>query len=145
MKKQNIEPIKNRRFNYLAIFLGIICIILFVIAVRYNLNTKNIIENGKLVQGTVVSVTNSKSGGSCKIIIDGNELSAATNSDVYVGDTISVRYIKGESRVIQESLEVWRVYLWIGLWCGLLVLGIALLAGGFFPQLDNISFFKKKE
>jgi hypothetical protein len=49
-----------------------------------------------------------------------------------------VRYIKGKSRVVQERIEVWRINLYIGLWSILLLLGLASIIGGFFPQLDNV-------
>jgi len=115
----------------LAIIFGLFSLVVFVIVIHYNYTTKEIRMTGQLVRTHVVSLNRSRSGGSCNVIIDGKELRAGMSYGLNIGDIIAVRYIKGESRVVQERVEVWRIYLWLGLSSILLVVGIFLIVGGF--------------
>ncbi|MDR1678956.1 MAG: hypothetical protein LBR81_04180 [Prevotellaceae bacterium] len=140
--KINIPKTRKRNFNVWAIILGFIALIAYVFALSYNFETKDIRENGELIRTPIVSIV---SGGGktiryrANVFIENKELDAGSiDSKWQVGDTIAVRYIEGKSRVVQERVEVWRIYLWIGLWSISLLLGLASIIGGFFPQLDNV-------
>lgn len=123
----------KKRTNKLAIILGIVLIISFVITVRYTYILREIRVNGELIYTPIVSISYAAQGGnSAKVLIEGKELSAGSISNkLKVDDIIAVRYIKGKSDVVQERVELWRFYLWFGLESVLLILGGFLIVGGF--------------
>lgn len=63
---------------------------------------------------------------------------------LFIGDTITVRYLKGKNRVVQEDFELWRFNVLFGLESILLLFGIIILIGGFKGKSMYYDYSAKK-
>ena len=121
----------NKKINISYLIIGIASIIAFIILVKFTYTSRYIRINGELKYCPIVSIDYGVKN-YVTVSIDSQELDARLMiDDLCIGDSIAVRYIKGESRVIQERVELWRFYLWFGLESTLLIAGVISIVGGF--------------
>jgi hypothetical protein len=141
------------KINITFILLGSIAIIAFILLIRFTWTLRDIRINGELRYCPIVEISYGRND-YATILIDGQRLDAGllrTHKDVWgnridglqIDDIISVRYIKGKSRVVQESVEPWRYYLFFGLESILGIMGIALTIGGFMGKTFYNSYIPK--
>lgn len=120
------------KINISFIVIGVFAIVVFILLAKFTYISRDIRINGEIKQCPIVRIDYAIKGGNhANIMIDGKELPAGRLIDnLEVGDTIAVRFIEGESRVVQDSVALWRYYLYFGLECILFLLGIVLIIGG---------------
>jgi hypothetical protein len=120
--------IKRRKTNVVAIIIGGISIVVFF-AVAIYINTQRVIwMNGQLLEVPLVKINYANKGGNSGYVeIEGQILHVSSLDSKYrIGDSIAVRYLRGESMVVQEKMRKWNFALYFGLNGALLVIGLLL-------------------
>lgn len=136
----------KRRINAFFLFMGFSAVIAAFLTIYYTNKSLYILKNGDTVYCPVVHIDYSTKGGNHAIVLlNGRELSAGkTSQRVKLNDTIAVKYIEGESRVIQMENKIEGYYFYFVLEFILLIIGVIILIGGFLGKsiYDSYSFKK---
>jgi uncharacterized membrane-anchored protein len=130
-KKRVIQPVK-RKPKIWAILVGIIVIIVSCV-VGNSINDHRLVRmNGILINAPITEISYGIKGGrSGTVKVEGKLLSIYKLSDNYaIGDSISVRYDKEKSLVVQEKYNNNYFTVYFLLDSLLLILGILMLYGG---------------
>lgn len=122
------------KINKILLTVGLASLIAFAFAIYITYTFQNIRIKGKLVYAPIVEISGriSRPNSGCSVLINSKTIYAGSY-DGYtpIGDTIAVRYIPGEIRVIQERFKPNRYYLLYSLASPLLILGIMLIIESF--------------
>lgn len=130
-KKRVIPPVKNKPKIW-AILVGIICISVSCVIGNLINDHRLVRMNGLLINAPITEISYGNKGGrSGSVKVDGKILSIyALDNNLGIGDTISVRYDKEKSLVVQEKYNNNYFTVYFLLDSILLILGILMLYGG---------------
>jgi membrane-bound ClpP family serine protease len=126
------KKIKRRKTNAVAIILGVITIVVSLTVANYIYRQRLIRMNGQLLSVPLVKISYSGKGGNSGYVeIDGELLHISSLDRKWgIGDSIKVRYVKGETMVVQEKKKNWNFILYFGLDSVLLIIGLLLVYAG---------------
>ncbi|NOS92887.1 MAG: hypothetical protein HOP30_13265 [Cyclobacteriaceae bacterium] len=116
----------------MALIIGLISIVVFSIVANYINRQRKVRLGGQLLSCPIIKISYSNKGGnSGHVEIDGQILRVSSlDSKWKVGDSIWVRYLKGETLVVQEKFGNGHFVLLFTLDSILLVLGVLLVYAG---------------
>ena len=122
------------KINKILFIIGGLALLAFIFAIYITYTFQNIRINGRLFYAPIVEISCriSRPNSGCSVLIN-NKIIYAGSYDGHtpIGDSIAVRYIPEEIRVIQESFHPNRFYLFYALASPLLILGIMLVVESF--------------
>lgn len=123
----------RKKINISFTLLGLAAIIAAILVINFTYSSRNIRINGVIVDCPIEHIKYSTRGGNHAYILYNGIIFPAGRLilDKQIGDTITVRYLKGMNRVIQEDFEPWRFNLYFGLEGILLIMGLIIIIGGF--------------
>ena len=147
LQQIRFRKMMKRKINAFFLLIGFLAIIAAVLTIYYTNNSLYILKNGDTVYCPVVHIDYSAKGGNHAIVsLHGRELSAGkTALNVQLNDTIAVRYIEGETRVVQAENKIRGYYFYFVLEFILLILGIIIVIGGFLGKSMYDSYTHKEK
>lgn len=136
----------NRKINGYFLLIGFMAVVASVLMINYTQNSLIILKNGNLAYCPVIHIDYSARGGNhAFVMLNGQKISAGqVENSIEINDTIAIRYIEGESRVVIAKNKFIVYYFFFVIEGILFVLGVTIIIGGFMGKSIYDSYTPRK-